>query len=194
MAVEYSPSDTNCFLTFHVTTQTWSNYSSDLEFKLIYVGSAESEAHDQILESVMVGPVPVGVNKFVLQADPPKTELLPPNDILGVTVLLMTCSYLDKEFIRVGYYVNTDYTDELLKETPPPVVEFEKLERSILADKPRVTRFNIPWDNPIVQEESPKLQEAAMLEQQMGVTFQPPGPLDEPFAQAAHAADVEMQV
>lgn len=39
----------------------------DLEFKLIYVGSAETETHDQVLESLLVGPVPVGVNKFVLE-------------------------------------------------------------------------------------------------------------------------------
>ncbi len=39
----------------------------DLEFKVIYVGSAENESHDQVLESVMVGPVPVGVSKFLLE-------------------------------------------------------------------------------------------------------------------------------
>lgn len=39
----------------------------DLEWKLIYVGSAESEMYDQELDDIMVGPVPVGVNKFVFQ-------------------------------------------------------------------------------------------------------------------------------
>lgn len=32
---------------------------------MIYVGSAESSEYDQVLDSIMVGPVPVGVNKFV---------------------------------------------------------------------------------------------------------------------------------
>lgn len=41
--------------------------SSDLEWKLTYVGSAESDKYDQVLDSVMVGPVPVGVNRFVLE-------------------------------------------------------------------------------------------------------------------------------
>lgn len=36
----------------------------DLEWKLIYVGSAESESFDQELDTCMVGPVPVGVNSF----------------------------------------------------------------------------------------------------------------------------------
>lgn len=39
----------------------------DLEWKVLYVGSAEDVDHDQVLEEVMVGPVPVGINKFVLQ-------------------------------------------------------------------------------------------------------------------------------
>ena len=40
----------------------------DLEWKLIYVGSADDEEMDQTLEEVMVGPVPVGVNKFVFHS------------------------------------------------------------------------------------------------------------------------------
>lgn len=39
----------------------------DLEWKVIYVGSAESEACDQILDSVFVGPVPEGRHMFVFQ-------------------------------------------------------------------------------------------------------------------------------
>lgn len=34
--------------------------TADIEWKLIYVGSAESEEYDQELDSCMVGPVPVG--------------------------------------------------------------------------------------------------------------------------------------
>ncbi|KAI8609441.1 histone chaperone, partial [Chytriomyces sp. MP71] len=75
--------------TFEITFEVISELAEDLEFKLIYVGSAETEKYDQTLEAVMVGPVPVGVNKFVFQANPPRKELLPPNDVLGVTVLLL---------------------------------------------------------------------------------------------------------
>lgn len=34
---------------------------------MIYVGSAESEEYDQILDSVYVGPVPEGKHMFVFQ-------------------------------------------------------------------------------------------------------------------------------
>jgi len=40
---------------------------ADLEWKLIYVGSAEDEKYDQVLESVLVGPVNVGNYRFVFQ-------------------------------------------------------------------------------------------------------------------------------
>ena len=36
----------------------------DIEWKLIYVGSAESTSFDQELDTCMVGPVPVGINTF----------------------------------------------------------------------------------------------------------------------------------
>lgn len=48
----------------------------DLEWKVIYVASAEDANQDQILEEVMVGPVPVGINKFVLQAMAPDPSLI----------------------------------------------------------------------------------------------------------------------
>ena len=31
-----------------------------------------------------------------------------------------------QEFIRVGYYVNTDYADEALREDPPDTLEVDK--------------------------------------------------------------------
>jgi len=42
-------------------------FALDLEWKIIYVGSAESEEYDQVLDSVLVGPVPAGRHMFVFQ-------------------------------------------------------------------------------------------------------------------------------
>jgi histone chaperone ASF1 len=144
-----------------------------LEWKLIYVGSAEDETYDQLLESVLVGPINVGNYRFILQAifsgflyhiflldfcvkfayrinflldlqaDPPDPSKIREEDIIGVTVLLLTCSYLGQEFIRVGYYVNNDYDDEQLREEPPSKVLIDRVQRNILSDKPRVTKFPI---------------------------------------------------
>jgi ASF1 like histone chaperone len=41
--------------------------------------------------------------------------------------------------------LNNDYMDEQMRLEPPETPKLELLQRSILADKPRVTRFSIPW-------------------------------------------------
>ncbi|KAK4772829.1 hypothetical protein SAY87_027848 [Trapa incisa] len=130
-------------LQFEISYECVTPLNDDLEWKLIYVGSAEDETYDQQLESVLVGPVNVGNYRFLLQVDPPDPSKIREEDIIGVTVLLLTCSYLGQEFVRVGYYVNNDYEDEQLREEPPSKVQIDKVQRNILSDKPRVTKFPI---------------------------------------------------
>ena len=101
--------------------------------------------HDQELDSLLVGPIPVGVNKFIFEADPPNLSKIPTSEILGVTVILLSCSYDGREFVRVGYYVNNEYDSEELIAEPPAKPIIEKVRRNILAEKPRVTRFAIKW-------------------------------------------------
>ena len=74
-----------------------------------------------------MGPVPAGVHRFVFQADAPNTDKLPHEDVVGVTVVLLTCSYNNCEFVRVGYYVNNEYGDPELTENPPAKPIFEKV-------------------------------------------------------------------
>ena len=94
----------------------------------------------------------------MLEAPAPDATKLPPNEIRGVTVVLVTCSYKGAEFVRIGYYVNNDFADEALRDTwsaatPPktfiPATMVPQLQRHILADKPRVTRYTIPWDQAV---------------------------------------------
>lgn len=130
---------------FEITFECIEDLKEDLEWKIIYVGSAESEDYDQTLDTVFVGPVPEGRHMFVFQADPPDPQKIPIADAVGVTVVLLTCSYRGKEFIRVGYYVNNEYLDSELRENPPTNPQFDKLQRNVLATNPRVTRFKIDW-------------------------------------------------
>ena len=187
-----------------------------MEWKVVYVGSAESSSHDQILDEILVGPVPVGINKFILQADAPDPSTIPQNDILGVTVILVTCSYREREFVRVGYYVNNEYmwdddegndgnskkdigedtkmggdiddedenasgqeadengdnnseNKEKEKErTPPMPLDMNKVTRTILADKPRVTRFQINWGDLSMEKEQQSQNEFAHHDQGFG--------------------------
>jgi len=61
------------------------------------------------------------------QADPPNPARIPREDVLGVTVVLLTCSYRQQEFIRVGYYVNNEYIDPELRENPPQEPDFDQV-------------------------------------------------------------------
>ncbi|KAM1193731.1 hypothetical protein ACFX13_020980 [Malus domestica] len=143
---------------FEISYECLTPLKDDLEWKLTYVGSAEDETYDQMLESVLVGPVNVGNYRFVFQADPPDPSKIREEDIIGVTVLLLTCSYLGQEFVRVGYYVNNDYDDEQLREEPPSKVLVDRVQRNILADKPRVTKFPInfhPENNENAEQQNP---------------------------------------
>ncbi|KAJ2721356.1 Histone chaperone asf1 [Coemansia sp. Benny D115] len=143
---------------FEITFECLSNLDDDLEFKLIYVSSADNTSLDQELDSLLVGPVPIGVNKFVFEADAPKPEKIPKEDVTGVTVILLSCSYKEKEFVRIGYYVDNMYNDEELQNNPPEVPLLDRIVRRVLADKPRVTRFPINWDDPQKTELPPVQQ------------------------------------
>ncbi|CEI63991.1 Histone chaperone ASF1 [Fusarium venenatum] len=132
---------------FEITFECLEQLEKDLEWKLTYVGSATSDQYDQELDSLLVGPIPVGVNKFIFEADAPNTSRIPDAEILGVTVILLTCAYDGREFIRVGYYVNNEYDTEELNAEPPAKPIIERVKRNVLAEKPRVTRFAIKWDS-----------------------------------------------
>jgi len=99
---------------------------------------------DQVLDDLSVGPIPRGTNKFIFQAKSPDSSKIPNDQVLGVTVILLTCAYDGREFIRIGYYVNNEYIDASLIDNPPDKPIIEKIRRNIL-DKPRETRFAIKW-------------------------------------------------
>ena len=181
------------------STHSFRFFPTDLEWKVLYVGSAQDASRDQVLDEILVGPVPVGVNKFVLQADAPDpSHFDSTHDILGVTVVLVTCSYKEREFVRVGYYVNNEYNDPNAPPPPPQAVAagttggtaagadantsmqedddnnnveppapplpnpipLQHIQRQILADKPRVTKFPISWgdDDDEVEEQQRQQQ------------------------------------
>ncbi|KAF9641825.1 anti-silence-domain-containing protein, partial [Thelephora ganbajun] len=131
---------------FRVTFECIAPLEDDLEWRLIYVSSPGSEDLDQELDDCLVGPVPIGINAFEFEGCPPDPKKIPEEDVLGVAALILTGSYKEQEFVRVGYYQNTEWEAEDEKEKERPL-EFDKLVRDI-NNKPRVTRFQIKWDVP----------------------------------------------
>ncbi|KAI9159408.1 Histone chaperone asf1 [Blastocladiella emersonii ATCC 22665] len=133
---------------FEITLECLSELKDDLEFKVVYVCSATGKRADQVLESVSVGPIPAGVNRFTLETPPPNPATIDAHDLLDVTVVFLQVSYMGCEFTRIGYLVNNEYKDPALVADPPAVPLLDKIFRNILAEKPRVTRFHINWENP----------------------------------------------
>ena len=85
--------------------------------------------------------------RFVFEAPAPQPGRLPESDTVGVTAVLLTCSYKEnQEFLRVGYYVNIEYDNQEMIDNPPVRPDISRLTRHILAEKPRVTKFQIDWD------------------------------------------------
>lgn len=69
---------------------------------------------------------------------------IPYENLLGLTGLLLTCDYNGKEFVRVGYYVNIEYTDPELCDlvaanTPPNPHRIDKLQRNIASGERRAS-------------------------------------------------------
>lgn len=110
------------------------------------MGSAEDSSHDQILDCVLLPASNVGKFKFVLQVDAPDATKIPDADVAGVTIVLLTCSYKEKEFIRVGYYVSNEYPTPELNENPPSQPKIDEINRKIAAHEPRVTKFPHDFD------------------------------------------------
>lgn len=114
-----------------------------------------------------------------------------------MTVILLSCSYDGREFVRVGYYVNNEYTDEALIAEPPAKPIIEKVRRNILAEKPRVTRFAIKWDSEASAppEFPPDQPEADALEadgETYGAEEEEEEAAEEVEAETAEGEDAEM--
>ncbi|OHT17356.1 anti-silencing protein 1-like protein [Tritrichomonas foetus] len=80
------------------------------------------------------------MNRFVLRADPPKFDDIPPEDFI-LTVIMLKAFYKDQEFIRIGYYVQNTIPEEE-GDNPDP----SKIGRQILTEDTTVHQSQIKWD------------------------------------------------
>lgn len=134
---------------FKIQVNCMENLDNAIEFNLIYVGSSESSAFDQVIDSVEVGPgVPAGNHEFEFETEQGvNPQNIQDGHLLGPTVVILSATYNEQEFVRVGYYVNVAYDIPEWNENPPTQVDYNHLKREILASEPRVTRFKINWTN-----------------------------------------------
>ena len=119
------------------------NLSEDLEVCFIWVGSAGTNLYDQKLEELAIGPLVIGRNVFVAQVPAPRWDLIPEGEILGETLLIVSLRYCDKEFVRVGYWVNVAYIDAVDNTHVPQNVCIDRIARTLSV--PSVHSYPINW-------------------------------------------------
>lgn len=145
VVVHNNPGTWDSEFQFQIEFEVLSHLDDEIEWRLTYVGSTESASHDQVLDSVLVGPMAPGAYQIIFQADPPDIALIPTAELLGVTGLLLSCHYREEPFVQVGYYVRVEYDTPELNDEPPETPMRERITRMIAADQPRVTRYQIDW-------------------------------------------------
>ena len=132
---------------FEIIIEVLSELKKEIEWKMVYITS-ENQKDDQILNEIEIDPPnQLGQMKFEFVGDAPDITKIPENDVVGVAAILLCCSYNEQEFFRCGYYLNNLYDNEEMNLNPPEKVDQNRIIRSLLADKPRITRFDIEWDN-----------------------------------------------
>jgi len=117
----------------------------ELTWALIFVGSPKDKAFDQQLASAVIGPLGRDKYDFVIEGSAPNNDLIPQQDILGMSILFLIGSFKDQEFIRIGFYVSTFYNQIELNECPPDIPLLDRIERQIINTTPRITKFTINW-------------------------------------------------
>lgn len=93
---------------FSLYLQTQVPLTGKTEWKVIYVGSADDQAFDQVLDEVECDPFQAGTSRIEFNLPPPDIAKIPEDDVLGVTLLLIEGSYDGDLFVRIGYYVNNE--------------------------------------------------------------------------------------
>lgn len=122
--------------------------NEELEFKIVYVGSAESPAFDQLLEDVMISVKSEGNMSFEVAAEGPDYKQIPSvNDLLGMSAIIIVGLFKNNEFFRCSFFVNNTYTEELTEEFNEKNFNIEKVKREIITEKPRVILTEIDWSD-----------------------------------------------
>jgi histone chaperone ASF1 len=68
---------------FHITFECLKEIPDTLEWRLVYIGSAKDESHDQVVESFEMSKLQAGVMQFTVESNPPDYTKIPKEDLLG---------------------------------------------------------------------------------------------------------------
>lgn len=143
-------------LCFEIELDVAESLKCDAIFRCVYVADAEGKTGEAEVEldALDVGSdpgLPKGFSKFALDTDPPSRFLLEKGEgPLEVAGLYISGTYRGEEFIRIGYYLRHQYTDEALQQNPPDTIEWSKLQRVL--SEPVITNFMVQWDGTLEEQ------------------------------------------
>lgn len=132
-------------LKWRVRVESSQALSEPLSISFVWVGSSTSSDYDQVLDNFSVGPLSEGITEFELECDAPNPEDVPRDELLGLTILIISFQFKSQEFLRVAYYTQTAYLDPALHLNPPLEPCKEALGRFVAMPQPAVTATPINW-------------------------------------------------
>lgn len=109
--------------------------NDEYEWKIVYVGSAESKDFDQILLSESLGFYSKGQHDLILHSASVDPDKIPKGELLAPSIVLLVGYHNHKQFFQVGYLVVKEYLDD---EEPDVITEFDKLQKTIVEDFSRI--------------------------------------------------------
>ena len=141
-----NPAKFSDVMNWRMRVEVLDKLTEPISVSIVWVGSANSNNYDQVLDEFDVGPFPVGTSEFNLACDAPIISRIPMDELLGVTVMYFIYSYKGNAFLRVGYYVQVAYIDDVLNANPPADIDLNMLGRCLAMTQPAITTIPIMWD------------------------------------------------
>lgn len=109
--------------------------NDEYEWKIVYVGSAESKDFDQVLLSESLGFYSKGQHDLILRSTSIDPVKIPKDELLAPSIVLLVGYHKNKQFFQVGYLVVKEYLDD---EEPDVITEYDKLQKTIVEDFTRI--------------------------------------------------------
>eukprot|EP00758_Cryptobia_borreli_P006512 Tbor_TRINITY_DN5168_c0_g3::TRINITY_DN5168_c0_g3_i1::g.25607::m.25607/K10753/ASF1; histone chaperone ASF1 len=132
-------------LSWKFRVEVLDNLTEPISIGFQWVGSALSSEYDQQLDEFTVGPFPTGASEFLLECDGPDPNLVPRDELIGVTVLQIFMMFRGQCFLKIGYYSQVAYFDDFLNNNPPLIVDSSMLARFLVMSQPSIVSIPIVW-------------------------------------------------
>ncbi|AFP65448.1 ASF1 like histone chaperone (nucleomorph) [Chroomonas mesostigmatica CCMP1168] len=136
------------FFVFEIFYEVKKILKKDFELKITYVISPNDKKQDQELGVFLISAKKLGKFKMPITVHPPSYFNFVLEKILGITIILLDFRYENKEFIRIGYYINNevDLEKKDFFETNNNF-DLKYIIRKILVNQPRITHFPFLFDD-----------------------------------------------